>query len=219
MADQLTTTSTIGDAPVQLDQEWANALTHGLGFAGAIVLTLGLTKSAYEVGTGMAVACAVYGASVIGTFLFSMLSHSIHRQPILNTLRAWDQAMIYLMIAGTYTPIIAGFASDAVCPILLTVMWVAAGSGFFAKVVRQHRVNSIATISYLLLGWLPAMPIISEVPSDLLWLMVLGGGLYTIGVALLMNDHLFKYAHAVWHLIVISAALIHWYGIRTFVIG
>ncbi|MCG8651978.1 MAG: hemolysin III family protein, partial [Pirellulales bacterium] len=152
------------------------------------------------------------------TFLFSTLSHVIFRQPVLNTLRAWDQAMIYAMISGTYTPIAYAYATDRVRAPLLALIWLAAGAGFLFKVVLRYRINSIGTISYLLLGWLPAIPLAPHVPSGLAWAMLLGGLLYSLGVLFLLNDRKVKYMHAAWHLCVMMAASCHYLAIWSFVV-
>ncbi len=121
--------------------------------------------------------------------------------------------MIYTMISGTYTPIIYLYCPSAIRTGLLIAIWIAAGTGFLLKVAGRHRINSIGTVSYLLLGWLPAIPLIGNVPSDLIGWMVAGGVLYTIGVLFLINDSRVRYLHAVWHLFVMAAAGCHFYGI------
>ena len=126
--------------------------------------------------------------------------------------------MIYTMITGTYTPIAFQYATDGARIPLLLAIWIAAIAGFLTKVAMQHRVNSISTVSYLLLGWLPAIPLAGHVPSALVWSMAIGGVLYSIGVVFLMNDGKFRYAHAVWHLFVMSAAVCHYLGILWYVI-
>ena len=208
-----------GEPPLQLDQEWANALTHGIGTIGAVVLGGLMVMAAIPKGTGLAIACAIYVAAAVGTFLFSTLSHVVRRQPLLNTMRAWDQAMIYTMISGTYTPIVYRYASDASQSILLTVIWIAAGAGFLGKIAFRHRINSIGTISYLLLGWLPAIPLAGHVPSTLVGSMLAGGVLYSIGVVFLMNDSKVKYMHAGWHVSVMLAATVHYLGILYYVVN
>jgi hemolysin III len=205
--------SYFGEPPLQHDQEWANALTHAVGACGAIVLGIYLVSVAYPLGIGLAIASFVYAVSAAGTFLFSTLSHVVRRQPLLNHMRAWDQAMIYTMISGTYTPIIYQFATDAVRVPLLIAIWIAAALGFFTKTAVKHRVNSSGTISYLLLGWLPAIPLVQHVPSQLAGWMVAGGVSYTIGVLFLVNDRKIRYLHAAWHVSVMTAATCHFYGI------
>ncbi|NND96893.1 MAG: hemolysin III [Pirellulaceae bacterium] len=207
-----------GEPPLRLDQEWANALTHGIATAGAVALGGYLAVVAAKVSLGLGIACVAYASSAIGTFCFSTLSHAIHRQPTLNKLRAWDQAMIYTMIAGTYTPIAFRYAEEGVRTPLLIAIWAAALTGFLLKVAFRHRINSIGTISYLLLGWLPAIPLAGQVPSSLVWSMAVGGVLYSLGVVFLVNDSKFRYAHAVWHLFVMIAATCHWLGIWWYVV-
>lgn len=207
------------EAPVRPDEEWANALTHGLAAVTSLMLGSWLMLFAWQRhGVGLAMACAAYAASVFATFSFSSLSHAVLRQPLLNTLRAWDQAMIYSMISGTYTPIIYRFAPDAVRVPLLIAIWVAAFSGIFGKLLFRHRINNVATVSYLLLGWLPAIPLFGHVPSGLGWGMLMGGVLYSLGVIVLLNDSKMKYLHVVWHLFVMSAALSHFLAIQWYVV-
>lgn len=209
----------IHEAPLQPDQEWANALTHGIAALGSVVLGIHLVVAALPKQPGLATACAAYAASVFGTFFFSTMSHWVRRQPLLNTMRAYDQAMIYMMISGTYTPIIFQFASASHRDPLLWAIWIAAWMGFLKKVAFRYRINSIGTYTYLLLGWLPAIPLASEVPSELVRWMLAGGVLYTIGVLFLVNDRKFPYLHAVWHLFVMIAAACHYYAILRYVVA
>ena len=208
----------IHDAPLQHDQEWANALTHGIATAVTLLIGGYMITVASAKDTGLAIACGAYVASAFGTFLFSTLSHVILRQPALNTLRSWDQAMIYAMISGTYTPIIYAFADDDARMMLLAAIWAAAAVGFLHKVALRHRVNSIGTISYLALGWLPAIPLAGRVPSMLAWSMLAGGVVYTVGVIFLLNDQKVRYMHAAWHICVMLAAVCHFAGIMVYVV-
>lgn len=196
----------------QHDQEWANALTHGVGAAVTMLAGCYLLSVAGVESAGMMAACVVYIVGTLSTYLFSTLSHVVRSQPLLNTMRAWDQAMIYVMIAGTYTPLAVKFAPEPTRTLLLTAMWVAAGSGFVSKVLLRHRVNAAGTISYLLLGYLPAVLLASQVPTAIGGWMVAGGIVYTIGVVLLLNDTKLRYLHAGWHLMVILASALHFYG-------
>jgi hemolysin III len=205
-------------APVQPDQEWANALTHGLAAVVTLFFGVWMVEAVISDGLiagriGLSLACSAYVLSVFGTFLFSTLSHLLHQRDCLNTLRAYDQAMIYLMISGTYTPIIYRYASDWVREPLLWLIWIAAFAGFIKKVAMRYRINSIGTYTYLLLGWLPAIPLASHVPSGLGRWMLAGGVIYSIGVIFLLRDRKRRYFHAIWHLFVVLASGCHFYGI------
>ncbi|EMI46284.1 PAQR family membrane homeostasis protein TrhA [Rhodopirellula sp. SWK7] len=204
--------------PIQPDQEWANALTHGIASVTWIALSVWMVMQASEISTAMMIACAAYGASVIGTFACSTLSHTFLERPLLDRFRAWDQAMIYLMIAGTYTPIMCRYAEPAYRDVLLLLMWGYAFWGFAKKAIFSHRIHSISTLSYLLLGWLPAIPLYGRIPMSLFLYVLAGGVAYSIGVLFLKNDHRVKYFHAVWHIVVISASILHFAGIMRYVI-
>ena len=206
-------------APLLPGQEWANALTHGVAAVAALLVGVALISDAVTRDWFLAFACLAYVGSATGTFTSSTLSHAIHQQPWLNTFRAWDQAMIYLMIAGTYTPIAVRFAPQPVLIPMLTTMWLAAWAGFFAKVFLRHRINGIGTASYLLLGWLPAIPLAGHVPGDMVSAMLLGGVLYTVGVGFLLSDRKVPYFHAVWHLFVMAAATVHFLAIQAYVVA
>jgi hemolysin III len=126
--------------------------------------------------------------------------------------------MIYFMIAGTYTPFTVAYAGALTVPILCFI-WIAAAVGFYSKVLASHRINSMATITYLALGWIPAIPLSMAVPRNCLYTMALGGIAYSIGVLFLKYDSRVKYFHSVWHLLVITAACIHYAGIYWFVVA
>lgn len=212
-------TNVIPDAPLKPGEEWANVLTHGLAALCAFVAGGYMVAAAASTeNSALVIACMAYAWSAFGTFLFSSLSHAIHRQPMLNTLRSWDQAMIYTMISGTYTPIIVVYAPESIRGPLVAAVWIAAVAGFVQKVFVRHRINGIETLSYLLLGWLPAIPLFGQVPTGLLWAMAVGGVIYTIGVVFLMNDGRMRYMHAAWHVFVVIAAACHFLGILWYVV-
>ena len=92
------------------------------------------------------------------------------------------------------------------------------GDGVLLQVFSKHRINNMASLSYILLGWIPAMVLFSYVSWECFGMMVLGGVLYTAGVVFLQNDHRGFYYHAIWHLMVIAASLCHYLGIIMFAI-
>lgn len=205
-------------APIRHDQEWANALTHTLaaiaGVVGAVLM--GITTS--DQSLAKTIACLAFVGSAIAVFVASALSHYfIHDAEVIKRLRAWDQGLIYVMITGTYTPLVYQFASPAMRTIALCIIWVAALVGFYSKVIAEYRVNGIGTFSYLALGWLPALFLVGRVPTPVLFWMAAGGVLYTVGVAVLVNDHRIRYLHAVWHLLVMAAASCHYWAIYCYV--
>ncbi len=207
-------------APVQHDQEWANAWTHGLAAVACLFGAGLMIWHTAEKSLGTTLSCLAFVISASGVFVASTLSHIYLDDPVrLKRFRAWDQGLIYIMITGTYTPLIYQYAAtDHRDPVLIAI-WVAAAIGFYSKVFAKHRINGIGTATYLALGWLPALVLVGRVPTPVMIWMSLGGVIYTLGVAILMNDSRYRYMHAVWHLMVISAAGCHYWAIFHYVAG
>ena len=208
----------VHSAPLLLDEEWANALTHGSAALAWMFGAVLMVRAAAGQPLMTTLCCLVFVLSAVSVFSASALSHHlIHFPRLLNRLRAWDQGLIYVMISGTYTPLIWQFAGQSMRTPLLVGVWVAAAIGFHSKVLAEHRVNGIGTITYLLLGWVPALGLVGKVPGVVLFWMAAGGVIYTIGVALLLNDKRIKYLHAGWHLCVVVAASCHFWAIYRYV--
>ena len=205
--------------PFQEDaHERANAITHGVGFVLSAAATVAVISAARNAGGWVMAAAAAYGATLLAVYAFSTLSHAVRGERARNRLRAWDQGAIYFLIVGTYTPFIPVFLPPTLAGCLAAAMWIAAALGFYSKVVVNHRVNALATWSYLLLGWLPALAFIGRVPLEVFAWMAAGGVSYTLGVAFLKMDHRFAYCHAIWHVFVILASAIHFYCIYAIVL-
>ena len=193
--------------------EFANAVTHGVGFllsiGGAIALFLRTSNSA-----AMMFATTIYVSSLAAVFAFSTLSHAIQEPKSKQILRAWDQGTIYLLIAGTYTPMLLSYVSGAKLWTVLLCLWGVALAGCYSKVAIQHRVNALTTWSYILLGWLPAFAFVGGLlPVECVRWVVMGGICYTVGTLFLKMDQHFGFFHSIWHLFVITGSACHYYVI------
>lgn len=205
-------------APLLPGEEWLNALTHGVAAAAWVGGAAIMYQAAAQQSVMTIICCLAFVASAIAVFTASALSHYWIDEPQrLHRLRAWDQGLIYAMISGTYTPLIWQFADESIRGWLLAAIWLVAFVGFYTKVIAKYRVNGIGTISYLLLGWLPAIPLAGRVPAMVLFWMAAGGVIYTLGVVLLLNDRRMKYLHAGWHVCVVTAASCHYWAIYRYV--
>jgi len=206
----------------QSPEEIANSLTHGLGLALSLGGSAVLIMAAWRFGSVWHVAgSAVLASTMTAVYAASTLSH-LFRGRVLNRLfRILDQAFIYLMIAGTYTPFAFGYLRTGWWWLLFALMWSIAATGFLSKMVWAHRVDCISTWAYLLLGWLPmaaVRPIMEVVPlSAFLWVAA-GGACYTIGVVFLKIDRRMPFAHAVWHLLVMAGSGCHYIAVLYHVI-
>lgn len=198
-------------------EEWANATTHGIGTAIALAGLVWMITMLEGKPLGMMLSCLVYCASVILVFVFSTLSHSFSDPHLRTRMRAWDQGTIYMMISGTYTPFVWQYGGWAQIPLMI-FLWGVALFGLWQKVVVRRRVNAMVVTTYLLLGWVPTIPLLPQVPWGCLGGMALGGVIYSVGVYFLMFDHVGRFFHSVWHLAVIAAAVCHYLVIVQYVV-
>jgi hemolysin III len=193
--------------------ELVNALTHGLGFAMAVVGGLLMVASVVANGDAWRIAgCGVFVASLLAVYAASTLSHSATNLRWKAFFRRLDQGVIYLLIVGTYTPFGLTYWRTPMGWLLLGALWTVAVLGFFSKIFLGHRVHSISMWSYITLGWLPILSVPSMAQSLPLaiggWMLV-GGLCYTVGTLFLVFDTRVRHFHAVWHLMVIAGSICH----------
>lgn len=202
-------------------EEWANALTHGVGLAlsiGGAVLMAGVLASHGDL--WRSVGCGVYLASLVAVYAMSTLSHSFASPRWRTFFRQLDQGFIYLLIAATYTPFALAFLRTGLWWVLLGMVWAVAVYGFISKVFLAHRVESVSIWPCIVLGWLPiisAPALMNLVASAAFWWMLVGGLCYTVGTVFLICDSKVRHFHAVWHLFVIAGSTCHFLAILLFV--
>jgi hemolysin III len=197
--------------------ELLNTITHALGLVLSVTGAVFLLACAFDQGDAWrCVGCGVYAVALIGVYASSTLSHSASHPPLKRLFRMLDQAFIYLLIVGTYTPFALAFLRTGWWILFLGLLWTIALFGFLSKILMAHRVDAVAVWIYVLLGWMPIVasaPLIGIVPSWTLWWMLAGGLCYTGGTVFLANDHRVPQFHAVWHLLVIAGSAFHFFAI------
>lgn len=194
--------------------ERANTVTHALGFLLSIVAAVYLARQTVAESFGFSLSCTVFATSMAAVYLFSTLSHAVYEPLWRHRMRAWDQGIIYTLIAGTYTPFIWACSPAGWRTVILVAVWLAAAIGFYSKVLAAHRINGISTLTYILLGWLPAIPLVPRTPTICLIWMLAGGVAYTAGILFLLFDARYRYFHAMWHLMVIGGSACHFVAIQ-----
>ena len=198
------------------NEEPLNALTHGFGWVLSLFGSALLLHVGWHGGPSNLIALGIYSSSLIGVYAFSTLSHAIQDPEWKLRLRVWDQGMIYLLIAGTYTPFLWLYSHDLLRMVCLILVWAAAMGGFCSKVVHRHRVDNLSTQSYILLGWIPAVLLYTAIPFGCLAWIVAGGVCYTLGTVFLKSDQQYRYFHATWHILVILGSACHFFAIYQF---
>ena len=164
------------------------------------------------------VGVAIYGTSLALLFGVSAAYHRLARSPrAQRVMRRLDHSMIFVLIAGTYTPICLVALPSPWGVSILSTVWGLAGLGIGAKILGPDRVLKIASSLYLLLGWvaLVALPVLLRSLTRLeMGLLVAGGVLYTVGAILFHrrrpdpNPAVFGY-HEIWHSFTVMAGASH----------
>lgn len=201
-----------------------NAVSHGLGVLGAIA---GLVYLVYRAESGLAtLAMAVYGGSLVALFLASTLYHGVPAdRRVRRILRRVDHVAIFLLIAGTYTPVTLLALSPGWGWSIFGVVWGLTIVGIVAKVVYVDIPRWANAVIYLAMSWTALVavePMIEVFPwGGLAWL--LGGGVaYTLGAiiyAVEWPDPLPDYvgAHGLWHVFVLAGSALHYVFIAGYV--
>jgi hemolysin III len=189
-----------------------DGVVHALGVVLSVVAVAVLMHRVIHTGNARSILAAlVYGAGLIAMLWLSAAYHLVTHPDWKVRFRQYDHAAIFLMIAGTYTPIALIAIGGPMGYGLLTLVWLVALGGMMLKLLRPRQLDRISVMLYLALGWLclPAMGLmIAALPTSALVLLVVGGLLYTVGVAFHLWESL-PYHNAVWHGFVLVAASCH----------
>jgi len=202
-------------------EEIANALTHGLGLGlsllGAVLLIL---AAAWSRNPWAIVSCCVYASTLISLYTASTLLHSVSSSRWARTLEITDHCCIYLLIAGTYTPITLVSLRGGWGWTLFGLAWGICFLGVLLKVRWFDGVRRISTPLYILMGLFALIafrPLLLalRVPG-MLWLAA-GGAAYIAGIGFYAWRKL-PYNHAIWHVFVLAGSICHYLAIYYYVV-
>lgn len=199
----------------------ADVAVHALGLAlGAAGVVAMIWAAAGSAGDGQLVPVTVYLAGLLTMLIFSAVYNIWRTCRRRDWLRRLDHAAIFVMIAGTYTPLVlrlpGGWALG-----LTTGVWTAALAGVAAKLFQPRRVEAFSVALYLALGWvgvIAAEPLLASLEPATLVLLLTGGVVYSVGVIFHLATR-WSYARALWHGFVVIAAAIHYVAIMTLLEG
>jgi len=204
--------------PYSAVEEWLHALTHGLGFIGAIIALLLLLQRAD--GMLAQTASIIYGVSMMLMFLSSTLYHGISKPEYKRALKVIDHCAIYLLIAGTYTPLMLLTIKGWIGTVGLVLIWTIAIVGVSFKCFARGRFPKLSLVTYLLMGWLAVFfiyPLYHALPGEGMWLLFVGGLCYTVGVLFYIAKKR-AYSHVIWHVFVALGCASHFFLIYDYVV-
>jgi hemolysin III len=194
------------------NEEIANTLTHALGAILAVIACYMLLITAIsDNNIEKTISYAVYGTSLILLFTASTFYHAIQDTDKKKLFKLLDHCAIYLLIAGTYTPLMMISLNNQLGMIMLFIIWALAILGIFFKLKFGHRYKKTSLVTYLGMG-LISITIIEQLQEKLtsqgLTLLALGGAIYCLGVIFYAQKRII-FNHAIWHLFVLGGAICH----------
>ncbi|HEX5162182.1 MAG TPA: hemolysin III family protein [Steroidobacteraceae bacterium] len=199
-------------------EELIHALTAGLGIIACAVAIPWLAWVSAGDAARM-VAALVFGASALAMFVTSVVYHAARAPELKLVLRKFDHAAIYLLIAGTYTPITLVAMRNTWGWVLFGAIWALAVFGIVAKTAVGFRFPKLSVFLYLAMGWLCIIairPVADSLTSTELAWVIAGGVVYTAGVPFYVWKSR-RYTHAVWHLFVLGGVACHFAAVLSVV--
>ena len=201
-------------------EEKLNALTHGIGAVlGLVGLVLLILNDNHKTEWSL-FSVVVYGISIIILFTASTAYHSVKDVTQKHYFRIVDHISIYLLIAGTYTPVLLITLEQSLGWLLFYIVWGIAAFGVVLKLFFTGKFNLFSTLLYLVMGWLIVFDFstLSELmhPNGIILLMA-GGAAYTIGILFYAIEKTL-YFHVIWHLFVLAGAICHFLMILLYVV-
>ena len=197
-------------------EEIINAITHGIGSLLSIAALVVLIIIAGRQGDiWHLVSFSIYGSTLILLYLSSTLYHSFSNPKVKNLFARFDHISIFMLIAGTYTPILLTSMRGIWGWTLFGIIWGLAIVGAVIRSIYLHRFRKLMVAVYLLMGWMfviAGKQIYLSLPSASITFLVLGGIAYSVGVVFYMWRRL-PYAHGIWHLFVLAGSVLHFFAI------
>ncbi len=207
------------------NEELANALSHFVGTLLAVVgLVLLLVKSVQS-GTGWhIVSSVIFGASMVILYFSSTMTHWLKPGKGKEFFFTLDQIAIFLLIAGTYTPLTLVALHGPIGWVIFGLEWSLAATGIILKLAKPSEFNKGVNLFYILLyvamGWMifiAIVPVFKIIPLMGVLSIIIGGLCYSIGIYF-YRKATFNQHHLVWHLLVIAGTVSHFLGIYYYIL-
>ncbi len=198
-------------------EEIMNMVTHIVGGAmGVVALVLGIVIASWHRDGYSLAGAIVYGISMILLYTFSSIYHGLRPNLLAKkVMQIIDHCSIFILIAGTYTPILLSAVrvySPVLGWVLFGVIWGAAAIGILLNGVNMQKFKIVSAVCYLLMGWCiafayPAMEYLLSQGGG--WLLCAGGISYTVGACFYYFFKKVHYMHSVFHIFVVFGSLAH----------
>lgn len=202
-----------------IGEEVANSISHGVGAGLSVAaLVLLIVRAAHTSGTMGVVSASLYGGSLVILYLFSCLYHALAQTKARKVFQILDHCSIFILIVGTYTPIALSYIKGALGWTIFGIQAGCMALGIVFNAINMERWKKASLVLYVIMGWLIVISIksILTFPPAALWLLVLGGILYTVGIIFYKKKEL-KFFHFIWHIFVLGGSVLQFFCIYFYV--
>ena len=205
-----------------LGEELMNSITHGVGaLLGVAALVLCVVKSALAGDAYGVVAGAIYGATLVVLYTMSCLYHALGVNRAKKVFQTFDHCSIFLLIAGTYTPITLVAMRGWIGWTVFGIVWAAAVVGITFNGINVKKYKVMSMICYIAMGWVIILffpEFMRSVPSAGVWMIFWGGVIYTVGAVIYGFGKKAKYIHSIWHFFVLAGSVVHFFAIYIYIL-
>lgn len=202
-------------------EEFWNVVTHGLGALLSMVAAIFMIAFSLKDGSTLdVVASGIFGLTLILLYSASTIYHAMTKLRWKRLFQRIDHLCIYLLIAGTYTPVALLGLRGTWGWILFGMSWAFVIAGFIFKFSPLRRSEKLSLILYGLMGWMAIVaikPLIDAVAPGALLLILAGGLCYTFGIYFYAKEKK-PYYHAIWHLFVLGGSAFHFFGVFLYLV-
>ncbi|MFW3146040.1 MAG: PAQR family membrane homeostasis protein TrhA [Thermoplasmatota archaeon] len=206
---------------ITMGEEIANSITHGFGWAMAVIaLVLLVFFSSLEGDPWYITAGAVYGSGLVLLYASSTLYHSIQARRAKMVFKIIDHSSIFFLIAATYTAYTLTVLRGLWGWVLFGIVWAGFILGTVFKVFFSGRFKALSITIYVVLGWcalLAFKPLMDALAFEGFLLLVAGGIAYSLG-ALVYAKRKVRYSHSVWHMFVLAGSMLHFLSVFFYVV-
>lgn len=197
-------------------EEVANSVTHAVGsLIMLILLPITASYSYQQYGLAPSIGMSIFVISLFLMFLSSTIYHSMaYHSPQKYVLRIIDHSMIYIAIAGSYTPVALSLVGGWLGYTIILLQWGTTIFGILYKIFAKQINEKFSLLLYLIMGWLAIfiLPVIVTNTGVIFWILMIAGGLcYTIGAIFYARKH--PYDHMIWHLFILFASALQYIAI------
>lgn len=203
-----------------IKEEVANSVSHGIGAMLSVAgLTLLLINAIDQQSITKIISFSIYGTSLIILFLASTLYHAFRDEKVKQVFKLLDHCAIYLLIAGSYTPLMLVTLNGPLGYSMTALIWLIALVGIIFKIKFGSRFKWLSLSTYLGMGFI-SLGVLPQLQNNLssegITLLALGGLIYCLGVIFYVQKKI-PFNHAIWHLFVIGGAASHFVMIYNYV--